>query len=43
MAGLAAMILDFSLLSYYPPRFTLSEDSRTGEYGIPSSDGRKGE
>ena len=34
MAGLAIMILGFTLLSHYPPRFTLSEDARTGEYGI---------
>jgi hypothetical protein len=34
--GLVVLVLCFSLLTYYPPRLALFEDSHTHTYGIPN-------
>lgn len=36
-ALILAATLAFSLFSYFPPRYPLFKDSRTGEYGIPKT------
>jgi hypothetical protein len=36
-ALLLAATLAFSLFSFYPPKYPLFQDSRTGEYGIPGA------